>query len=484
MSLAVRVGSSLLLALVFFGILTGCGASVSGSAGPINGPFTNASLSGSYTFSFTGVNQFGFLAVAGSFQANGSGTITGGTIDINSGGGIFTNQAVSGTYNVHNNGQGTATLIANAGTFDIDFALISSQRAFIIRFDNNSTASGSMVLQNSSAFSLSSLAGTFALNLSGVDANGNGRTEVSGGVFTVDSSGNLASGAQDTNDNGAVTANVAMTPATAAMSNPVNGRGTLSITAGGSTRNFVYYVADANHIKLVEVDLSPALAGDAFRQTSTAVSGSFAFTVAGVGTGGVLVAGGIINTDGAGNVLNTSTQDQNNGGAITQNAALSGTYSVAANGRGTLSLNGGTINFAIYPSSSGIQLVELDSNSVTSGSAFQQAGPFSNNSIQGNYVLNFTGVIGNANEIDSAAQFAADGTGHVNGAIDVNNGGGLSTNLALSGTYSINASGRGTGALTSNLATQNVIFYTVSNTRVLFIEVDANVAAVGEMDHQ
>lgn len=484
MSLTIRLFSSLLLIVVFLGTLIGCGGSGPGGAKPINGPFSNASLNGAFAFSFTGVNQAGFLAVAGSFQANGSGAITSGTADINSGNGVFTNQSITGTYNVHNNGQGTATLIASAGTFNISFVLLSAQRALVIRIDNNSTASGSINLQNASAFSLSALAGTFALNLSGVNAIGNGQTAISGGVFTVDTSGNLTSGVQDTNDNGAVSANVAMTPATAAMSNPANGRGTLAISAGGSTRNFVYYVADANHIKLVEVDLSPALAGDAFRQTGTAISGSLAFTIAGMSTSGVFVAGGILNTDGAGNVLGSSTEDQNNAGTVTQNIGLTGTYSVAANGRGTLALNGGSVNFAIYPSSAGIQVTGIDSNSVTSGAAFQQAGPFSNTTIQGNYGMNFTGVTGGANEIDSVAQFSADGGGNANGAVDFNNGGSLSTNLALTGTYSMNTNGRGTGTLKSTLATQNLIFYAVSSTRALFIDVDANLVAVGEVDHQ
>ena len=468
---------------LFLLLLTGCGGG-GGAAGPINGPFNNSSLSGSYAFAFTGVNQFGFLAVAGTFQANGSGNITGGTADINSGNGIFTNQALSGTYNVHNNGQGSLGLTTNAGVFDLDFVLVSNQRALVIRFDNNSTASGTIDLQNSAAFSLSSLAGTFALTLSGVDANGNGHTEVSGGVFSVDASGNLNSGVQDTNDNGVITSNIALTPAAAAMSSPTNGRGTLAISAGGNTRHFVYYVADANHLKLVETDLSPALAGDAFRQSGTAISGSFAFTVAGISTGGVFVAGGIISTDGAGNVLNTSTEDENNGGTVTQNVALTGTYSVAANGRGTLSLNSGAINFAIYPSSSGIQVVELDSNSVTSGAASQQSGSFSNSTINGNYGLNFTGVVSNSSEIDSVAQFAGDGGGHVTGAIDFNSGGNLNSDVALSGNYSMSSNGRGTSVLQSTLGSQNLIFYAVSSTRVLFIEVDSNLPAVGEMDHQ
>src|SRR5215467_13899036 len=257
--MAVKVGFILSSVVLFVLILSGCGGGGGGTAGPINGPFSNSSLNGSYAFSFSGVNQFGFLAVAGSFQANGSGNITGGTIDVNSGNGVFTNQSVSGSYNVHNNGQGSATITASAGTFDINFVIISSGHALIIRFDNNSTASGSIDLQSSSGFSLSSLAGSMVFNISGNDAAGN--PEAAGGVFTVDASGNLTSGVQDTNDDGVVAANIALVPTAGAMSNPTTGRGTLAIT-GGTTLHFVYYVVDSTRLKLVPIDTTPVLAGE------------------------------------------------------------------------------------------------------------------------------------------------------------------------------------------------------------------------------
>jgi hypothetical protein len=467
--------------------LTGCGLfslgnlfGGGGGGGTPAGTFSNSSLSGSYAFYFSGVNQNGFFAVAGSFQANGSGMITGGTIDINSGTGIFTDQAVTGTYSVSKDGQGTATLTAAAGTFDIAFVLVSTQNALVIRFDTTSTASGAIALQSSSAFSLNALAGTFAFNLVGADARGNGAAETSGGLFTVDSSGNLTGGVQDTDDNGSVTPNVTLTAKPLAMTAPATGRGTLAI----GTRNFAYYVVNANQLMMVETDLAPALAGNAFRQSATPISGSFAFTVAGANTGGTFVAGGIINTDGAGHVMNTSAQDVNNDGVITENAALSGTYSVAGNGRGTLILNGGTINFAIYPSTGGVLLLEIDSSIVASGAAFQQTGTFSNTSANGIYGMNFTGVVVGSNEINSEAQFTADGAGNITGTVNFNNGGVLSSNLALTGKYSISASGRGTANFTSSLGTQNVIFYVVNSTQVLFIDVDTGLAAMGQVVHQ
>lgn len=487
MSLQIRFALSSTLLFVF--ALTGCGGFVGGggSAPPINGPFNNSSLSGSYAFSFTGVNQFGFLAVAGTFQANGSGTITGGVVDINSGNGVFTNQSVSGNYNVHNNGQATATLVANAGTFDIDFVMISTRRALVIRFDNNSTASGSIDSQSGSAFSLGALGGTFAFNLSGI-LDANEHILVSAGAVDNDGAGAIPSGVQDNNENGTPVLNQAVTGSYSVSS--TNGRGTMTLNTGLGTQRFAFYVVDSNRLKLIEIDSLPVLVGDAFRQvfpqSTASVSGPFAFTLGGESSGGIsFVVGGVLATDGAGHIT-SGTQDINNSGAIAQNASVTGNYSVGADGRGTLTLNSsiGTTNFIIYPTMNGVQMVQVDVGEASIGAALSQAGPFSNSTVSGTYGLNLSGVTSANNEIDSTAQFAADGAGRLTGAVDINNGGFLSSNLSLSGDYSIGASGRGTGTLNSVFGRQNVIFYAVNNTRVLFIEVDSNLVAVGEMDHQ
>ena len=460
--------------------LAGCGGRSGLNLGNQNnnGGFNNSNLSGTYAFTFTGNNQFGFLTVAGSFTANGSGSITGGTADVSSRSGVFTNQTVTGFYTVHSSGEGNATLNTAAGTFDIDFVLTSGNHALIIRFDGNSSASGTFDLQTPNV-PLSAFAGTFAFNVFGIDAGLN--PEGSAGVFTIDASGNITSGVQDTNDNGTLSTNLPIVPGALAMSAPTNGRGRLSVTAG-TVRNFVYYVVNANQLNLIEVDLSPALSGTAFRQSSTAISGSFAFTVSGAASGGPFAAGGVINTDGAGNVLNSSVEDVNSSGVVTTNTPLTGTYAVAGNGRGTVTLNG-TIHLVAYPSMGGVQLLEIDGNVVAAGVALQQSGPFSNASLSGNYGLNFSGV-NLATEVDGVAQVLADGAGHFSGALDLNNGGALSSALALNGSNSIAANGRGTATLQSSAGTQNVVLYMVSPNRALFIETDSSLVSVGEVDHQ
>src|SRR5262249_45750547 len=294
----------------------------------------------------------------------------------------------------------------------------------------------------------------------------------------LDSGGNITSGVMDQNNNGVITTNNGVTtPAIGALAVPVSGRSTLTIpTTSLGTLHFAVHIVDVNHLKLVETDGGFPIVGEAFRGSTTALSGSFAFTAAGAGlTGGngVFVSGGILNTDGAGHFLGTSVVDVDTGGAVVTNAAVTGTYAVLG-GRGTATITGaGTLHFVFYPSTGGLQFLGIDATNVSSGTAFQQTGgPFTTASITGTYGLNFSGANGGGG-VDAVAQFNATGAGTLSGALDLNNAGVVAGNLALTGTYSAAANGRGTATLNSAAGPVNIIFYMASNSRVVFIEPDS-----------
>ncbi|HEY6271309.1 MAG TPA: hypothetical protein VIX19_04855, partial [Terriglobales bacterium] len=331
-----------------------------------------------------------------------------------------------------------------------------------------------------------------AFSLSGVDGASPPASEGTAGAVTFDSSGNISGGLLDDNDGGTVNS-VSISAAGAALSSPVNGRGTVAITTSGSlnvTRNFVYYVVDANHLKLIEADAFPILAGDAFRQSTAAISGSFAFTMSGTSSNGdgAFASGAIMNTDGAGNILNTSVVDVDDGGTVTApaGASLTGTYAVTG-GRGTMTLNTTveTLSVVFYPSTAGLLMLDINPTLVASGTAVPQSGgPFSNASFSNGFGLNLSGVTNlntnvSASEIDAIAQFTAN-NGSITGAMDFNNSGQLLTSLTLTGNYSMSANGRATATLSpSSLGTFNVIFYAASGTRVLFIETDPSQVSAG-----
>src|SRR4051794_18346468 len=87
-----------LVAAIALIAIAGCGGGNGVSFPPPQGSFTNANLNGPFAFSYIGSDAGGFLAVAGSFVADGAGHITSGTQDINSDAAVSPNAAVSGTY--------------------------------------------------------------------------------------------------------------------------------------------------------------------------------------------------------------------------------------------------------------------------------------------------------------------------------------------------------------------------------------------------
>ncbi len=470
-------------------ILAGCGNGNSLRFPPPTGNFTNANLTGPFAFSYTGTDAGGFLAVAGSFQADGAGHITSGTQDINSNAGIRTGVAISGTYTVRADGRGSAALNSAAGNSTIDFVLVASGHALVTRFDANATGSGTIDQQNTSAFSNAALAGTFAFNVSGID-DATGNPIGVAGNFTSDASGNITSGLDDSNDNGTVIQN---DPVTGSIPVSANGRGSATLNTARGSLVFAFYVVDANHLKVVEVDTTLATGGEAFRQNGpfspASVSGPFAFSIAGadVVAHGPFASAGVLTSDGAGNVT-SGTEDFNDSGTVRTGVAVASgsNYTMAATGRGTLTVvtSAGTFNFVIYPTTSGVLVLETDFNFVTTGAALaQQTAAFTSGSLSGIYGINFTGSSG-SNELDSIAQFTADGSSKVSGIIDLNNTGSITFGQPLSGTFAVTPNGRTTLTLQTPLGTQNMVVYLVDGTRALFIELDTNLVAAGDIHHQ
>jgi hypothetical protein len=478
---------SLFLALaIALVIITGCGGGASLSFPPPVGSFTNANLSGSFAFSYTGSDASGFLAVAGSFVADGAGNLTSGTQDINSGLGVRTNATITGTYVVRADGRGTANLNSPAGNTTLDFVIVASGHALVTRFDNRATGSGTIDKQTSSAFSNAVLAGPFAFSLSGIDTGG--IPLAVGGIFTSDASGTLTAGVDDSNDNGVVVTN---DPMTGSIPMTSTGRGTATLNTSRGALTFAYYVVDANHLKFVGTNTLPALGGEAFRQlgpfTNASVSGPFAFTLAGADllSRNPFAAGGVVTSDGAGNLTN-GIEDINDAGFVNTNVPFTGSYTMAANGRGTMTLTttAGTFTFAIYPSSGGVILLETDVRFLTTGTALQQqTTPFTAGSLQGTFGLNFT-ASNNGSELDSIAEFTADGVSKLTGIIDLNNSGGITFGQPLAGSFTAAANGRTTMALQTPLGTQNLVVYLVNGTRALFVEIDGAVVAAGDIRHQ
>lgn len=482
----------LVVAVTLFSFLAGCGGSTSHPTP--QGGFTNASLNGTFAISFSGSDSNSLFAVAGILTANGNGQITSGVMDINESingsSQPLTNVAFTGTYNVQADGRGVAGLTtaagSGAGVFDLVFVIVGNNRALVTRFEKSATGSGTMDPVNSSAFSTAALAGTMVFNLSGVDGAGNPLSTV--GSITTNAAGAVTSGIQDLSDNGSIL--TAQPISTGSIQVAGNGRGTATITTTTGTLNFAFYVVDATHIKMVETDALPALlSGDGLSQggatSNGSISGPFAFTVAGNDlAAGPFTLGGVFTSNGAGGIT-SGTLDFNDAGSATPNVPFTGTYSLDASGRGTATISGTvTVDFVLYPTSNGVQMLDVDPGFQVSGAAFAQTGALSTASLQGAYGMNFSAATGGG-PVDSIASLSANGTGHMTGISDINDVGQPSPGNALTGSYSIDGTGHGQLALSTPLAPQGMVLYMVNSNKALFIEVDSQgIVAAGEIDHQ
>jgi hypothetical protein len=174
--------------------------------------------------------------------------------------------------------------------------------------------------------------------------------------------------------------------------------------------------------------------------------------------------------------------DVNDISGVVQDIPLSGTYSVGANGRGTaiLSSSYATQNFVFYVvNATDLKLVETDSQPIVSGEVLgQAAGPFSLASLNGGHAFVMGGADNNGNPISLGGVFTADGAGKVSsGVVDTNDGGVTSLGGSVSGTYAVNATGRGVLSLTTPVL--QLAFYRAANGTVELVDVDGSLGVLG-----
>jgi len=495
-----KIYSLIVVIAALFSLLavSGCGGSNSTQVvnpnhdtPPPSTTFSNALLNGNYVVAVKGTNANGPFTLLAILQADGNGTIPMGHTFYNSSTISIGNFPISGTYNVA--GDGRATFNLNVPTLDaitlgaitLDAVLLSPQHGMVVRFDSTATASGSIDKQAALPFSAAAMAGTYVFNFQGTDSTG--QPESSVGTFTVDDKSNITGGIQDTNDNGVITTGAAVMAAPSSVFDvvPEVGNGVFSYTTSPEgLRDYALVAIDANHIKFASNESTKIQLGDLYRASPANFSGSLVFALHGVaGAGGpAFAAGGIINTNNAGGVLSSSVEDVNSGGAVSLNSPLSGTYS-ASGSRVLLTLNGGAINLAAYPSMGGFQVIETDSSAIASGVALPQTGGFSNATLNGDYGATFAGSSASG-EFVALARATADGNGHLTGMLNLNDNGSLQSDLALNGTYAMSSNGRAPGTLATSAGSLNVIYYVASKNQGLFIDVDGNHISQGVLARQ
>ena len=226
--------------------------------------------------------------------------------------------------------------------------------------------------------------------------------------------------------------------------------------------------------------------------TNASLNGTYAFMTSGeviTGSSAIpMTRAGSFTADGSGHISG-GIEDVNTFGApSTANAIAGGSYTVNADGRGTLTLNfasGNSINFGIVltSTSDGLMIDETASSTQAStGSGnfiLQQSTPFALMELSGTYVFDFSGLDGaqpNPNPESFIGEFVANGgAGAIpSGIFDDNDGGQLTSNAAMtpgsiaqdpSQPSSFTSFGRGI----ATVAGQNFVFYIVDTNRIRFI---------------
>ncbi len=492
------------LALAMLALLTGCGGGGGGNSGGGGGgtgsPTAASLLNGQYAFTFSGNNEAGPISIVGSFAADGKGNITGGVEDVtlvkksSNTIGAQAGQNFYGTYTVGSDGRGTMTFNTSSdGAQDFAMVIESNNQGQLIWFDNSATGSGNFSLQDTTAFTASTLNGSFAYGLNGVDPAQTAYSRV--GVFTA-ASGSVSTGESDLNNSfgtGGLNSAQTISGGSIGAPNSSTGRGTLSLTYASLTVKYIYYVVSKTTLNLIEADDNASVYGTATAQTggpftAASLNGNYVFSTGGENTGGAIAEAGQFNADGVGTL--SGVGDENFGGTSTQNYTLGGTFaSVTANGRGLMELalpvfGGASGPFVFYIGSNNtIYLMEDDVDEITSGQAMAQSGgPFTTSSLaSGGYGLQFSGIDSNLVEVDFSGQVTSSGSGTLSGGtLDINDEDQNQEPYFFSdpisaGSYSVTSSTAGRGTLGFTLASSpfGFAYYFISPTQIVLIETDA-----------
>jgi hypothetical protein len=471
-----------------------------------NSGANNAELNGNYSFTFSGITGSSggssVFAAVGRFTADGSGNITGGELDSNGvgPGAVLTAQAFTGTYSIGADNRGVMTLNIPGGA-KFAFAMTANGNAQFIEFDASGGAgtigSGKIEKSDTSAYSAAAISGEYAFGADGFD-NSNNRAAIAG-RFTSNGAGALSNEAGDVNAYG-TTSSMTFSSANYTVSDTATGRGTINFafSIGGSpfNLNFIFYVVNAGKLFAMVSDAvsasTPLLNGVVLRQQSPAGGFSNAslnggmviymtgFTFCGNGSGRASDAlAGLLTADGNG-ALN-ATFDENCGGLSNSVSGLTGTYSVASNGRASIAVANGAVAYLVTPNQA--FLFATDSSIVSGFGEPQAAASFANSTLNGNYAGVATTPVSFGVQVFSG-EFIADGaspTGNLTGSEDIGGSSGPVSGAAFQAAYSVASSptnGRGTMTVSSGTGGNAIIYMISASTFVAVSLNDPNPAVL------
>lgn len=215
--------------------------------------------------------------------------------------------------------------------------------------------------------------------------------------------------------------------------------------------------------------------------SNATLNGTYTFTLTATGTrNGQSVPEYFVGTltfDGKGNITSGTMDTTGDGGTTTK---VTGSVSIFADGRGTLTLNGTGLPSSTYRlvltsnltgTATAGQFIQFDGKGSAIGTLIQQAASWA---IGANEVFRFTGVDIAAEPLGEVGAFAISGTNIASGEFDENDFGAIQAQvLVTGGSYHAPSSGRGTLQLQTTSATSNYALYPTQSGNMILISTDS-----------
>jgi len=238
---------------------------------------------------------------------------------------------------------------------------------------------------------------------------------------------------------------------------------------------------------------------------NTELSGRYAFLLSGYDThGNRVAAAGSFVADGAGGITGGVEDLNDRGGTPQASLAInSGTYSVGADNRGTITItnsSGSTYTMAIAlgnlvgGTAEKGSAVEFDSSGYLMSGVieWQSSASFLKQDITGNYAFGFTGSDMAGSRLAVAGQFTADGSGGITGGqFDANDDGTPTAAAAIAGTstYSVDTTTGRCAVTLDGVSPAPTVYvaYIISDSRLLVLSMDTASTSglvTGEIDAQ
>jgi hypothetical protein len=224
--------------------------------------------------------------------------------------------------------------------------------------------------------------------------------------------------------------------------------------------------------------------------TNANLSGPFAFSYIGSDAGGFLSAAGSFVADGAGHI-SSGIEDINSSSGVSPNIAVTGTYLVRADGRGSITLNSptpnsnSTLDFVIVAGGHAL-VTRFDTRATGSGTIDQQTpSAFSNAALAGPFAFTLSGINTGGVPLAVGGVFTSDAAGNLTAGTDDSNDNGLVvTNDPITGSIPVASTGRGIATINTSLGTLTFAFYVVDANHLKIVETNAIPALGGEAFRQ